>query len=106
MTTEPPAAPPPEEAGYALLEKIVERRPTWQRVVKWGAIALTSVVLLLGLLVIVLNTQPGRDFVTKQINKLELASGINFRFGRIEGSLFGARVLRDVQVRDTKGVFA
>src|SRR4051812_19602412 len=52
------------------------------------------------------HTQPGRDFVAKQINRLTLASGLNFRVGRIEGSLFGAMVLRDVQVRDTRGVFA
>ncbi|WP_336297277.1 hypothetical protein [Sphingomonas sp. 7/4-4] len=63
-------------------------------------------VLALGVLVIGINTQPGRDFVAKQINRLTLASGLNFRVGRIEGSLFGAMVLRDVQVRDTRGVFA
>lgn len=106
MATEPPEGSVPEDAGDALVEKIVVKRPTWQRIVTWTAIALGAVVLVLGVLAIGLNTQPGRDFVTKQINKLELASGLNFRIGRIEGSLFGAMVLRDVEVRDTKGVFA
>ncbi len=105
MATEPPEVPDPDTVEVPV-ERIVERRPAWQRVVKWGAIALGVAVLALGVLVIGINTQPGRDFVTRQINRLELASGLNFRIGRIEGSLFGAMVLRDVQVRDTRGVFA
>lgn len=106
MATDPPPGPAPEDAGDALVQEIVEKRPTWRRIVKWGAVALGSLVLLLGALIIGINTQPGRDFVAKQINRLELASGLNFRIGRIEGSLFGAMVLRDVQIRDTRGVFA
>lgn len=107
MATDPP--PPTEviEPADAPAETvIVERRPIWQRVVKWGAIALTAVVVALGLLVVGLNTQPGRDFVAQQLNRLSLASGLNFRVGRIEGSLFGAMKLRDVEVRDTQGTFA
>lgn len=85
---------------------IVERRPTWQRVAKWVAIGVAGIVLLLGALVIALNTQPGRDVLVRQLAKFELASGMNFRIGRIEGSIFGAMVLRDVEVRDSKGAFA
>lgn len=105
MASAPP--PTPETAEQAPVEHVVvESRPLWQRVVKWGAITVTAVVLLLGLLVIGINTQPGRDLVTQQLNKFTLASGLNFRVGRIEGSLFGAMTLRDVEVRDTQGVFA
>lgn len=103
MATEPPPPPEPVEAP---VESVTERRPVWRRVVKWGAIAVTTVVLLVGLLVIGINTQPGRDFVAQQIGRLTLASGLNFRVRRIEGSLFGAMTLRDVEVRDTQGVFA
>lgn len=98
-------APDPVDAPAAG-ERVVVRAPLWQRIVKWGAIVLGGIVLLLGLLVIGINTDPGRRFVAEQLNKFELASGLNFRVGRIEGSLYGAMVLRDVEVRDAKGVFA
>lgn len=85
---------------------LVERAPLWQRVAKWSAIALGTIALLLGALVVGINTDPGRRFVADQINRLALASGLNFRVGRIDGSLYGAMVLHDLEVRDSKGVFA
>jgi translocation and assembly module TamB len=98
--------PPPETLEDAPTVHVIERAPLWQRIVKWGAIGIGSLALLAGLLVIGINTQPGRNFVTQQINKLVLASGLNFRIGRIDGSLYGALVLHDVEVRDTQGTFA
>jgi translocation and assembly module TamB len=100
MATEPPeTAPEP-------VETVIVRPPLWQRAIKWVAVAIVTVAALAGLAVIALNTQPGRDFVASKINNLTLASGLNIRVGKIEGSLYGAMVLRDVQVRDAKGVFA
>ncbi|MEI9926556.1 MAG: translocation/assembly module TamB domain-containing protein [Sphingomonas sp.] len=84
----------------------VERRPLWERIAKWSGIALGAVVLLAGLALLGLDTAPGRAFVARQISATTLASGLNFRIGRIDGSLYGALVLRDVEVRDTKGAFA
>ncbi|ATY31691.1 translocation/assembly module TamB domain-containing protein [Sphingomonas psychrotolerans] len=94
------------DEGQAPVTHVVYRPPVWQRIVKWGAIAIGTLALLAGLLVIGINTQPGRNFVAQQLNKLTLASGLNFRVGRIEGSLYGALILRDVEVRDTQGIFA
>lgn len=85
---------------------IVERRPVWEHALKWGGIALGSAVVLIGAALLLLNTVAGRAFVARQISDMTLASGLNFRIGRIDGSLYGALVLRDVEVRDTKGVFA
>ncbi|WP_448664875.1 translocation/assembly module TamB domain-containing protein [Sphingomonas sp. CJ20] len=87
-------------------EAVVVRTPMWRRVARGVGIVLGVLVLLAGIVALGLNTQPGRDLVAQQINKLTLASGLNFRVRRIEGSLFGKMVLRDVEVRDTKGVFA
>ncbi|MBB5709517.1 translocation/assembly module TamB domain-containing protein [Sphingomonas xinjiangensis] len=98
-------APETVEQGTPI-RHVVVKPPLWQRVAKWSAIVVGGVVLLLGALVLGINTQPGRDLLVKQINKFTLASGLNFQVGRIEGSLYGAMVLRDVQVRDPKGVFA
>jgi translocation and assembly module TamB len=52
-----------------------------------------------------LNTDPGRRFVVRQINQLELASGLDIDVGRIEGNLYGGLVLHDLVLRDPKGAF-
>lgn len=78
----------------------------WRRVAI-GAAALSA--LLLALLVgsyIWLDTQSGRNFVARQIAAFELENGLNIRIGRIEGSIYGDAILRDVRFRDPKGDFA
>lgn len=96
--------PAPEPVGEA--DAAAVGRPLWQRVAKWTGIALAGLVLAIGALVLGLDTQAGRRFVADQIAGITLESGLNFRIGRIDGSLYGAMVLRNVQVRDTRGVFA
>ena len=67
--------------------------------------------LLLGLLVIaavgvvLLDTAPGHRFVADRIAKVETASGLRIRIGRIEGSIFGHSRLRNVEVYDQRGLF-
>lgn len=84
---------------------VVERRPLWQRILKWVLIALAGLILLAVVLVLGINTQPGRRFLVDRINNYTLANGINVRVGRIDGSIYGAMVLRDVRVQDTRGTF-
>lgn len=98
-----PDTPPEPQAETTV---IVERRPAWERVLRWSGVTLGALVVLLGLAVLGLDTGFGRAFVARQISNTTLASGLNFRIGRIDGSLYGALVLRDVEVRDTRGVFA
>ncbi|WP_315760339.1 translocation/assembly module TamB domain-containing protein [Sphingomonas sp. Y38-1Y] len=94
---------PPE----ALPERIViVRRPLWQRILKWIGIALIAIALLLLVVVLGLNTAPGRRFLVDRIGAFTTASGLNVKVGRIDGSIYGAMVLRDVRVSDPKGVFA
>ena len=50
--------------------------------------------------------EQGHAFIARQISNTTLASGLNFKVGRIDGWIYGAMVLRDVEVRDTKGAFA
>jgi len=52
-----------------------------------------------------LGTDSGRGFVARQIEGLAFENGMEIRIGRIDGSLFGAMTLRDVALRDPKGVF-
>ena len=81
------------------------RRPLWQRIVKWIGIAIAALMLLVVAIVLGINTDPGRRFVADQIGGYTTASGLNIKVGRIDGSLYGRMILRDVRVSDPKGVF-
>ncbi|MGZ8361445.1 MAG: translocation/assembly module TamB domain-containing protein, partial [Allosphingosinicella sp.] len=81
-------------------------RRHWARTTaKWTGIGLLSILLLVGALVVWLNTDPGRRFIVRQINAFEAASGLQVRVGDIEGSIFGDLTLLDVTVADPRGVF-
>jgi translocation and assembly module TamB len=99
----PDAPEPPREPDTV---RIVERRPLWTRVLKWTAIGLAAAAVVVAGLLLWLNSAPGRAFVARQIAGIKLESGLNLRIGRIDGSLFGAMVLHDVEMRDTRGGFA
>ena len=84
---------------------IVERRPLWQRILKWLAILVVSLVALVLIVLFGINTDPGRRLVADQIGGYTTASGLNIKVGRIDGSIYGAMTLSDVRVSDPKGVF-
>ena len=54
---------------------------------------------------IVLDTAPGHRFIVDRLSQIETASGLRFRIGRIEGSIFGETRLKNVAVLDQRGVF-
>ena len=72
---------------------------------RWTGIVLAGLVVLALLFLVWLNSDFGRRFVVKQINQMEMASGLDIRVGRIEGSLFGEMTLRDLSLADPKGRF-
>jgi translocation and assembly module TamB len=80
-------------------------RPLWLRILKWLGVGILSIVALLLLVLVGINTDPGRRFVADQIGGYSTASGLNIRVGRIDGSLYGEMILSDVRVSDPKGVF-
>ena len=84
---------------------VIARPPLWQRALKWVGLALLGLVVLAGVLVLGLNTAPGRRIIANSLGGYTTASGLNIKVGRIEGSLYGAMVLTDVRVSDPKGVF-
>lgn len=92
--------------GQAPAPAVRKGKPLWLRIAQWIGIGVVSIAALLGLAVLGLDTQPGRRLIADQLSRLRLDSGLGFRIGRIDGSIYGAMVLRDVRVRDTKGVFA
>ncbi len=96
----------PTTVETEVTETVIVRAPLWQRVAKWVLIALVGLAALLLIAVLGLNTGVGKRLVVDQIGKFTTASGLNVKVGRIEGSVYGAMVLRDVRVSDPKGVFA
>jgi len=96
----------PVEAEREQEEAIVrERRPLWQRIAKWVAIVLLALVVLVGALLLGLNTGPGKRFIIGQIEAFEFENGVQIGIGRIDGSIYGQMVLRDLELSDPQGVF-
>ena len=96
---------PPVEQGPAERDQfeqtetvIVERRPLWQRILKWLAILVVGLVALVLIVLFGINTDPGRRLVADQIGGYTTASGLNIKVGRIDGSIYGAMTLSDVRV--------
>ena len=83
----------------------VAKRPLWQRILKWIALTLLGLVVLIGIVVLGINTDPGRRFVADQLGDYSTAGGLNIKVGRIDGSLYGEMILSDVRVADPQGVF-
>lgn len=98
--------PAPLPADPAHEQVVVLHPPLWQRVVKWVGVGIGVLALIALAAVFGINTGPGRGFLARQISGYTLANGLNVRVGRIDGSLYGAMVLHDVVVNDTKGAFA
>ncbi len=103
MASQTPSEIPPSDTPSETV--VVTRRPLWQRIVKWIGIALAAIAILLLVVVLGINTDPGRRFVADQIGGYTTASGLNIKVGRIDGSLYGRMRLSDVRVSDPKGVF-
>lgn len=83
----------------------VQSRPVALRVAKWAGIALAAILALLLLVLVGLNTGPGKRFVARQIAGFTTESGLNLRVASIDGSLYGRMVLHGLEVRDPRGVF-
>jgi translocation and assembly module TamB len=72
---------------------------------KYSGIVLVGLLVLLLAIFVWLNTDLGRRYVVRQINNLEMASGLDIDVGRIEGSVFGELIVHDIQLKDPKGLF-
>lgn len=75
------------------------------RILKWIAIGVGILLLVVVLAVAAINTAPGRAFLVRQANGFSTASGLAVKLGRIDGSLYGRMTLVGLEVRDTRGPF-
>lgn len=74
----------------------------------WRKYLLAAVLAVFGVLalgVIVLNSPIGHRYVVRQIANYAPASGLRISIGRIDGSLYGKAVLKDVVLSDPRGRF-
>ena len=77
------------------------------RWLRWVAGGLMALVAIVAATLWIVDTDVGHRWVAERINAAKPANGLRFTIGRIDGSLYGAAVLRDVRVRDPEGlVFA
>ncbi|NVD44549.1 translocation/assembly module TamB domain-containing protein [Qipengyuania atrilutea] len=96
------------EDDYDAPEEHEETRKhrNWPLIIaKWVGIVLLGIAALVALLLLGLNTGPGKRFITDQIQGLEMESGLSIGIGRIEGSIYGAMTIHDLTLSDPKGVF-
>jgi translocation and assembly module TamB len=94
----------PEE-GDAPPSRLRVRRHWSRRLAVELATLLVALLLLLAIGLVALDTAPGHRWLVDRIAEIETKSGLRFRIGRIEGSIFGESRLRNVQVLDPDGVF-
>ncbi len=81
-------------------------KPNWaRRLLREFLALLLGLVLLLALGLFVLDTAPGHRWIVDRIAQVETSSGLKFKIGRIEGSIFGESQLKNVQIRDQNGTF-
>jgi translocation and assembly module TamB len=95
VATERPEGPPP----YRL-------KPDWpRRLLRELLTLLLGIAFLLAIALAILDTAPGHRWIVDRIAGIETSSGLRFRIGRIEGSVFGESKLKNVAILDQKGVF-
>lgn len=80
--------------------------PLWRRIILWTGAGLVGLVVLVGAMLLFLNTTPGKRFLIGQIAALEMESGMKIGIGRIDGSIYSRMTIRDLTLSDPKGVFA
>jgi translocation and assembly module TamB len=81
-------------------------KPDWPRRLLREFIALLlGLAFLLAIGLAILDTAPGHRWIADRIAGIETSSGLRFRIGRIEGSIFGESRLKDVAIFDQQGVF-
>ncbi|GAA3909083.1 translocation/assembly module TamB domain-containing protein [Sphingomonas limnosediminicola] len=81
-------------------------RPDWRwRLLNELFAAFVALLFLLAGALVLLDSAPGHRFIIDRIQRLETASGLKIRIGRIDGSIFGKSQLKNVAVSDQKGVF-
>jgi len=82
-------------------------RASWLRRIAIGlAVLIGTIAALLAIAYVWLDSNSGKRFVARQIEGFEFENGMSIGIGAIEGSLYGEMRIRELTLRDPKGVFA
>ena len=77
----------------------------WKAVGKILLFILLGLILLIGTVLLGINTDPGRKFVAQQIEALEFENGMAIGIEEIDGSLYSEMSIRGLTISDPQGVF-
>ena len=83
-----------------------QKRHIGTRIAKWTSIILLVIVLIIGAILIGLNTAPGKRFIINQVEAYEMENGLKIGIGELKGSIYGKLIIEDLKLSDPKGVFA
>ena len=72
---------------------------------KWIGGILLALLIVAGLLLLLADSSVGHRFIIDRIEALKPASGLRFRIGRIDGSIWNRASVRDLRIADAGGVF-
>lgn len=75
------------------------------RIARWLAAVVVGLALLLGAILLGLNTPSGHRFLARQIAGYTTESGISIHAGRIDGSIYGRMTILGLEVDDARGAF-
>ncbi|WP_260598552.1 translocation/assembly module TamB domain-containing protein [Sphingomonas endolithica] len=88
-------------------EQTSTARPQRRRWWRWLAGLLVALLILVGGVLLLLDTRVGHRWITNQVAAQRPSNGLCYSIGRIDGSIYSQATLIDVRVRDHRGlVFA
>lgn len=93
------------DAAERPAQRVVLKRDWGRRLLNELLALFVALLVILAAALILLDTAPGHRFVVDRIARIETSSGLKFRIGRIDGSLFGKAQLKNVAIADQQGVF-
>ncbi|MHB9879220.1 translocation/assembly module TamB domain-containing protein [Pacificimonas sp. ICDLI1SI03] len=71
----------------------------------WAALSAFALVLLGILLLLLADTQAGRNVLARQLYRIAPESGLRVEVGRLEGSIYGDLIIHDLKLSDPQGIF-
>jgi translocation and assembly module TamB len=75
------------------------------RVLRWIALLLIGVLVAVAALLFLADTDIGHRYIADKIAAQRPKSGLQIQIGRIDGSIYGKAVVRDLRLSDPKGQF-
>ncbi len=102
------ADPQIEDAPEAEPEEVTKssHKSVWpRRIAKIVLFSVLGLIALVGIILVGLNTDPGRNFIVQQIEATKFENGMAVGIEEIDGSIYSGMTIRGLTISDPKGVF-